>query len=443
MAAPQGAARLGRGRRLLFGTIVLLLGFALTIVLDRALGLIHRPPPGAKAPLGLLFPPRTTTRSVTTEFDYTASVNALGFRDRDFPVAKGPAYRILAIGDSYTYGWGVADDEPWPKVLERDLRRLEPRVEVANLGAPGASPTQYAETAERAVPLLRPDLVILCIVQGNDFGQMWWETQTVSDRLAMLGGPRDFARLARAKLERTLGAVLGRLYPNTMRVVRDRAARRAAASPAVAARSDTISIGEAQRTEALAIEASFNAEQHARYEKLDPEVKELFRNGKLNPASIYYGVKMPKYYVLSEPDELNTRHGRAAVDRMAEDFARVRAVASRYGAKAIIVSGPFGPYVNERLCRAAARMGNVCEPSLLTTTAPDDVVRLAATKAGLPFFAVTEEFRRTAVREPLFFELDGHLNKAGQQRYGDLLAPIVAGVIGLPASAAPTANVTD
>ncbi len=48
----------------------------------------------------------------------------------------------------------------------------------------------------------------------------------------MLGGPRDFLRLARGKLQRTLGAVLGRLYPNTMRFVSDRAARSAAAASA-------------------------------------------------------------------------------------------------------------------------------------------------------------------------------------------------------------------
>jgi hypothetical protein len=166
-------------------------------------------------------------------------------------------------------------------------------VEGANLGAPGASPTQYAETAERAIPLLRPDLVIVCVLQGNDFGQMWWETQTISDRAAMLGGARDFLRLARAKLQRTLGAVLGRLYPNAMRLVYDRAAR-SMASPASAAaaaptRRDTISVGEAQSAEAQTVEASFNAEQRARFERLDPEVKALFRSGKLNPASVYYG----------------------------------------------------------------------------------------------------------------------------------------------------------
>jgi hypothetical protein len=235
-----GAARApappGRARLFLFATVAVLFGFALTVVLDRALGLVLRRSPSAPAPAGLLFPPHTQARSVTPEFDYTASINALGFRDREFPVAKGQAYRILAIGDSYTYGWGVADDEPWPKVLERDLRRLDPRVEVANLGAPGASPTQYAETAERAIPLLRPDLVIVCVLQGNDFGQMWWETQTISDRVAMLGGARDFAQLARAKLQRTLGSVLDRLYPNAMRLVRDRAARSmASSSPGAAA----------------------------------------------------------------------------------------------------------------------------------------------------------------------------------------------------------------
>jgi GDSL-like Lipase/Acylhydrolase family len=45
-----------------------------------------------------------------------------GLRDRDYPEVKGPnEYRILVLGDSLTFGWGVSVYRTYPKVLERTL----------------------------------------------------------------------------------------------------------------------------------------------------------------------------------------------------------------------------------------------------------------------------------------------------------------------------------
>jgi len=54
--------------------------------------------------------------------DKPVRVNAAGFRDREFPVARAPGVaRIACVGDSYTYGWGVELDASYPKQLERRL----------------------------------------------------------------------------------------------------------------------------------------------------------------------------------------------------------------------------------------------------------------------------------------------------------------------------------
>ena len=79
---------------------------------------------------------------------------------------------MLAIGDSFTFGWGVSLEESWPKVLEATLRQAGVAVEVANLGFPGGSPVDYANIATRAVPALQPDLVLVAVLQGDDLGQL-------------------------------------------------------------------------------------------------------------------------------------------------------------------------------------------------------------------------------------------------------------------------------
>lgn len=93
-------------------------------------------------------------------------INALGLRDREIEVAK-PAgtYRVLILGDSVTFGWGVAQEQVFPEVLERLWNELPPAgfssVEVINAGVGNYNTSQeVAYFAERGLALA-PDLVIL------------------------------------------------------------------------------------------------------------------------------------------------------------------------------------------------------------------------------------------------------------------------------------------
>src|SRR5512134_166244 len=71
------------------------------------------------------------------------SINADGFRDREFPVERGAAARIVALGDSVTFGWGVPAEDAWPKQLERLLAADGgPDPEVLNLGVGGYNTRQ-------------------------------------------------------------------------------------------------------------------------------------------------------------------------------------------------------------------------------------------------------------------------------------------------------------
>lgn len=122
-----------------------LVSFLATIAVDHAVGLFSTLP---QINPGLIFRPHSEASYQTTEFSFTASINELGFRDREFSLAKPVDYRVIAIGDSFTYGWGVGLEQSWPKVLEQNLRNTGLRVEIANLGFPGGSPVTYAERVE-------------------------------------------------------------------------------------------------------------------------------------------------------------------------------------------------------------------------------------------------------------------------------------------------------
>jgi lysophospholipase L1-like esterase len=87
------------------------------------------------------------------------STNSRGMRGtREFAVPKpASVVRIVALGDSFTFGVGVPDDATWPAQLEAAL----PGVEVANLGQPAFAHDQmYFALEDDGLPL-QPDAVIL------------------------------------------------------------------------------------------------------------------------------------------------------------------------------------------------------------------------------------------------------------------------------------------
>ena len=100
-------------------------------------------------------------------------INAAGFRDRIHPLRKPDAvFRIVALGDSVTFGYGVEADETYPKRLEALLAGRPPqrRVEVLNFGVGGYNAYNEAMLFADLGPGYGPDLVLVqfCINDLND-----------------------------------------------------------------------------------------------------------------------------------------------------------------------------------------------------------------------------------------------------------------------------------
>jgi lysophospholipase L1-like esterase len=92
------------------------------------------------------------------------SINSLGFRGPEFSVAKEGVYRIVALGESTTFGMTLQpEDQPWPEVLEHIIRqRLKTRrpVQVINAGVPTYGLLDSLHRMARDILPLHPDLII-------------------------------------------------------------------------------------------------------------------------------------------------------------------------------------------------------------------------------------------------------------------------------------------
>jgi lysophospholipase L1-like esterase len=100
--------------------------------------------------------------SVSFEDNAWYRINQDGIRDRHYSLEK-PAgtYRIAAIGDSCTFGLGLELEDTWPKQLERELQKTNPRTEVINFGVMGYNTPQEAERIQDKVLKYSPDLIII------------------------------------------------------------------------------------------------------------------------------------------------------------------------------------------------------------------------------------------------------------------------------------------
>ncbi len=102
-------------------------------------------------------------------FKRTLTINSLGLRDREYPHAKPEGvFRILVLGDSFTWGYGISDDEIFTELLESDLNRAGHRVEVLNAGVSGWGTDQELLFLEKEGFNYEPDLVILAFYLYND-----------------------------------------------------------------------------------------------------------------------------------------------------------------------------------------------------------------------------------------------------------------------------------
>jgi len=97
------------------------------------------------------------------------NVNQHGFRGPEVDLDAAGRTRIVALGDSITFGNDLAFPETWPAALERELRKAGQSVDVLNLGLGGYDTMQEVATLEAIGLEFRPEQVIVgyCV---NDLG---------------------------------------------------------------------------------------------------------------------------------------------------------------------------------------------------------------------------------------------------------------------------------
>ncbi len=387
---------------LVIGSVLVVL--TATIIIDRVVGKTL-PKPFPEGTHDLIFPPLSRQEFASIDFKYVVETNSLGIRDREIQRPKVTGnYRIVAVGDSYTYGWGVNIEETWLRRLEQMVSLPGRQTETINLGKPGTGPPFYAEITQTVVPLLEPDLILVGILQGNDIAS------SGSEGLEQLG----------SKLIRWTRF----LYPNFVRTVEMmRLARSLETRTQERPPEKTTAEDNAHWSANTAKEfyEKMSPEEKQRFESLDAEVKKAYFDGLLNPYMIDLALKNKHIYTLTlQPEDPWIKQ---CIGNMAKALQIIKEVAISSGAKVAVVSIPDGPYVNEVAWKNIQRVGFDALPEMLTSDAPDRVIQLACEEAGVTCFTVSNAFRQRKQDPNLFFTLDGHLTTEGHKLLAETLSP--------------------
>ncbi len=165
MKRPEAVGRPSTRRRLLrVSCDTLLIGFLTFALGEVALRVYHHFHPG------FVFYSDSYDRFRREPFswDYTFRLNSRGFKDVEFEAAKGEAYRIIGIGDSFAVGV-VPYEDNYLTLIEQDLRRSGWNIELFNMGIPNIGPKEYSALLVAEALELDPDLVLLSFFVGNDF----------------------------------------------------------------------------------------------------------------------------------------------------------------------------------------------------------------------------------------------------------------------------------
>lgn len=132
--------------------------------------------------------PNSVCQFATTEYDVSLKTNNHGFiSDKDTKLEKPSGVRRIAfIGDSYTLGQGVEQNQSYPSIVGNMLNQRGFNTEVVNASTTGLGIDWYYLRLKEKIIDFKPDIVVVGVYLGNDLADL---DHTTWDHVDNLGLP--------------------------------------------------------------------------------------------------------------------------------------------------------------------------------------------------------------------------------------------------------------
>ena len=358
------------------------------------------------------FAPNTWTRfrreRSLGEDGFLIQSNGLGYRGPEPDLAPG-RQRIAVYGDSFIHAGFSPLEETFVQRLEDALRGRGRDVQVLNAGTNGYGPDQASRRIEEELERIRPDLLVLAVYVGNDFGDLLRnkiyrleEGTLVENDFVFHHKTRELFE-AKARLfsgdglldRSALVRTLKRLYFSW----REARARTPEDRP------------EQPESDALQQQLNARRREYRRY------VLEGDNRVKITPDSYDADVAL-------EPGSESARYRIALMEAVVE---RVRNLLAEHDVSLALLIIPAPTDV----CDGHAGMQLVRFPEY-TPSGPSDVLAGFARARGIPYLDLFPVYQGPECRSHYFRHPDNHWNGSGQalaaERMADLLADLLQAV---------------
>lgn len=314
--------------------------------------------------------------SVFSKKHVAISINNDGFRE----AAQGKGEKIVAIGDSFTFGWGITQDRTWVELLERSLGQS-----IYNMGMHDSSPKQEFLLLQHMIDSRKVDLkggVLLWVFfEGNDLEDSYDDEHPILNP----------------------GLTLGRLFQGTI-------VETVWKLPSIIQQESVLKRFQSGRAEL----ASLGRGDHPK--------KHYVIDGIVSPFPIYtsshFGAKLfiPKYILGAQRSEqyIESHPNRVPIEKT---FGRMKSLANREGFQVLVIIAPS----DVRL------YGKEFEdfPILSEKSYFNVLVSRLGKQHGFEVVNLEELLTPYATRELLYFRDDDHWNERGHAVVADVLRTVL------------------
>lgn len=336
-------------------------------------------------------PPSTTLVFDTREFQGVATISAQGLRNEPISMPKSPdTFRILALGDSFTFGWGVDLADSWPKLVENKLRSMGKNIEIINAGVPGIGLRRMRLVCRAYKDQFDVDAVILGIHTDDLYQAAALSSSITPLKQFALDTWQTLSRVSERIIEKgdtSSDTALGKVIELSS-VWKKRVAESLKQNP-------TLLLTVA------------------------PELRSDFLSGKINPYLVYIASSDPEYltYVLT-PQLLNF-----AVDSVDARLDRIDERCLK-DTPTMVVYIPSPSLISKEYQLFRQKLGFVEDEKLLTIPIDQPLYELSQER-GFLFASALSNFRADGCPD-CFYPYDGHLTRIGHERLVKILLPAIS-----------------
>lgn len=326
----------------------------------------------------------------TEEFTVEATVSAQGLRNSIVAQPKPKdTYRILALGDSFTFGWGVIETDSWVRKLESKLKSIHPSIEIVNAGAPGLGIDGYSMACGAYADRFEVDGIIIGLYGTDDIYQAASTIQNLTwvDRVVAYLWPTLSRLSTRVIIDPWFSSGPREQYVIFSTMWSEWARNYFVGKPGLLA-------------------------------KIPLELRTKLLRGKVNP-SLLRGAEQDSQYQIKMLDEKNAMYAANSTRMLLTQLKRCAGNRS-----VLIVYLPSSETVSEYFFPYRKAFGFEVDQRLLTFR-PDNTVRQIATDLGFSFVTLLPQFRSMNCRE-CFYPWDIHMTPLGNEVVASTVSAFIA-----------------